>query len=339
MAFYVQSIILGVSQIMTDKQALQVNFKSPELLSVVIPCFNEQDNIQAVIQAVHEHTAELDCRVEIIFVDDGSTDNSWREIEASPETRAGITGIKLSRNFGKEAAIAAGLSRANGDIVVLMDADLQHPPSLIPAMVERWQKGDIEIVEALKEKRDDDEGQFKRASARVFYSLFDKLADLDINNASDFKLLSRKAVEAWKSLPESNLFFRGMSVWIGFPRAQIYYSVPSRTHGKSGWGPIKLVSLAISAITSYSSVPLRLVGLTGVLFGFFAIVLSIQTLVNYFSGHAVSGFTTVIILIAMVGAAILFGLAIIGEYIARIYDEVKSRPRYLIEKTSGGDEL
>ncbi len=321
---------------MADEHTQQVNLKGPELLSIVIPCFNEQGNIVPVTTAVHQHTEVVGGAVEILLVDDGSSDNTWLEIEKLAKEKTAVKGFKLSRNFGKEAALAAGLSEARGEIVVLMDADLQHPPELIPKLVERWRKGDVEIVEAVKQSRGE-ESRWKKISSKVFYTVFGKLAELDIRDASDYKLLSRKAVEAWKSLPERNLFFRGMSVWIGFPRAEVFYSVAGRVHGESAYGPLMLMKLAISAITSYSSAPLRLVGMTGILFGLFAMVLSIQTLANYFSGHAVSGFTTVIILLMLVGAAILFGLAIIGEYIARIFDEIKARPRYLVEKTTGDE--
>jgi len=319
---------------MSNVQADSAYQETFRILSVVIPCFNEKANVLPVYEAVRKHTSELAGTVEIILIDDGSTDETWQEIERLSDQQAGVTGLKLSRNFGKEAAIAAGLSRSAGDIVVLMDADLQHPPALIPKMVHRWQQGGVEIVEAVKKSRGEESG-WKKVSARVFYAVFGKLAELDITDACDFKLLSRKALDAWKALPERNLFFRGMSVWIGYPRAGIEFSVPGRVSGQSGWRLMKLGRLAISALTSYSSAPLRVVGLTGLLFGLFAIVLSVQTLGNYFSGRAVSGFTTVIILLLMVGAAILFGLAIIGEYIARIYDEIKARPRYLIEQISG----
>lgn len=310
--------------------------KGYSLLSVIIPCSNEQGNVAPVVGAVFEQCADLSGGLEIILVDDGSTDKTWLHIAELAKLHSEIKGLKFSRRFGKEAAIAAGLNLAAGDIVVLMDADLQHPPSLIPQMVERWQQGGVEIVEAVKRSRGE-ESRWKELSASGFYTLFGKLAGLEIKDASDFKLLGRQAVEAWKELPERNLFFRGMSVWIGFPRAEIYFSVPKRTRGQSRWSVLELIGLAMSAITAYSSAPLRLVGITGLLFGLFALLLSVQTLVNYFSGEAVSGFTTVIILLLMVGAAILFGLAIIGAYIARIYDEIKGRPRYLVERTIGNE--
>ncbi len=307
--------------------------KSFNKLSIIIPCFNEQPNLRLVTDPVGRQLDEYPQSSEIVLVDDGSTDGSWALIQQLRKEDGRIKGIRLSRNFGKEAAIAAGLAHAEGDLVILMDADLQHPPELIPRMIEIWRHNDVEIVEAVKQSRGD-EGSIKNIFSRLFYVLFNKMAHLDLRNASDYKLLSRKALDAWSRLPERNLFFRGMSLWIGYPRAELPFSVASRAAGKSGWGYAKLTQLAISALTAYSSAPLRLVALCGILFSIFALILGLHTLFNYFSGQAVSGFTTVILLLLLVGAAILFGLAVIGEYIARIYEEIKQRPRYLIADTT-----
>ncbi len=302
-------------------------------LSIIIPCFNEEQNLRLVTDPVGQQLDQYSQSSEIVLVDDGSTDNSWTIIQQLQQDDARIKGIRLSRNFGKEAAIAAGLENAEGDLVILMDSDLQHPPELIPQMIEIWRHNDVEIVEAVKQSRGD-AGSVKTIFSRLFYVLFNKMAHLDLRNASDYKLLSRKALDAWSRLPERNLFFRGMSLWIGYPRAELPFSVASRAAGKSGWGYGKLTQLAISALTAYSSAPLRLVALCGILFSIFALILGLHTLFNYFSHQAVSGFTTVILLLLLVGAAILFGLAVIGEYIARIYEEIKQRPRYLIADTT-----
>ncbi len=305
-------------------------------LSIIIPCFDEEQNIRLVTDPVARQLSQYPQSSEIILVDDGSSDCSWSLIQQLGACDERIKGIRLSRNFGKEAAIAAGLANAQGDLVILMDADLQHPSELIPRMIEVWQHNDVEIVEAVKQIRGD-EGSIKNIFTHLFYMLFNNLAHLDLRNASDYKLMSRKALDSWSRLPERNLFFRGMSLWIGYPRAEIPFSVPQRLQGKSNWGYAKLTQLAVLALTAYSSAPLRLVALSGILFSIFALILGIHTLFNYFSGQAVSGFTTVILLLLLVGAAILFGLAVIGEYIARIYEEIKQRPRYLIADTSGLD--
>lgn len=310
--------------------------KSFDKISIVIPCFNEEQNLRLVTGPLGQQLEQYPQSSEIVLVDDGSTDGSWALIQQLRHEDERIRGIKLSRNFGKEAAVAAGLAHAEGDLVILMDSDLQHPPELIPRMIEIWCHNDVEIVEAVKQSRGD-EGSIKNIFSRLFYVLFSKMADLDLRNASDYKLLSRKALDAWSRLPERNLFFRGMSLWIGYPRAEIPFSVAPRTVGKSGWGYGKLTQLAISALTAYSSAPLRLVALSGMLFSIFALILGLHTLFNYFTGQAVSGFTTVILLLLLVGAAILFGLAVIGEYIARIYEEIKQRPRYLVADTTDTD--
>lgn len=305
-------------------------------LSIVIPCFNEEQNLRLVTDLVGRQLEQYPQSSEIVLVDDGSTDGSWALIQQLRHEDERIGGIRLSRNFGKEAAIAAGLTHAEGDLIILMDSDLQHPPELIPQMIEIWCHNDVEIVEAVKQSRGD-EGSIKNIFSRLFYVLFNKMAELDLRNASDYKLLSRKALDAWSRLPERTLFFRGMSLWIGYPRAELPFSVDSRAAGKSGWGYGKLTQLAISALTAYASAPLRLVAFSGMLFSIFALVLGLHTLFNYFSGQAVSGFTTVILLLLLVGAAILFGLAVIGEYIGRIYEEIKQRPRYLIADTTDTD--
>ena len=310
--------------------------KSFNKISIVIPCLNEEQNLRLVTGPIGQQLEQYPQSSEIVLVDDGSTDGSWALIQQLRHEDKRIRGIKLSRNFGKEAAVAAGLAHAEGDLVILMDSDLQHPPELIPKMIEIWCHNDVEIVEAVKQSRGD-EGSIKNIFSRLFYVLFSKMADLDLRNASDYKLLSRKALDAWSRLPERNLFFRGMSLWIGYPRAEILFSVAPRKVGKSGWGYGKLTQLAISALTAYSSVPLRLVALSGMLFSIFALILGLHTLFNYFSGQAVSGFTTVILLLLLVGAAILFGLAVIGEYIGRIYEEIKQRPRYLVADTTDSD--
>lgn len=310
--------------------------KSFNKISIVIPCLNEEQNLRLVTGPIGQQLEQYPQSSEIVLVDDGSTDGSWALIQQLRHEDKRIRGIKLSRNFGKEAAVAAGLAHAEGDLVILMDSDLQHPPELIPKMIEIWCHNDVEIVEAVKQSRGD-EGSIKNIFSRLFYVLFSKMADLDLRNASDYKLLSRKALDAWSRLPERNLFFRGMSLWIGYPRAEIPFSVAPRTVGRSGWGYGKLTQLAISALTAYSSAPLRLVALSGMLFSIFALILGLHTLFNYFSGQAVSGFTTVILLLLLVGAAILFGLAVIGEYIGRIYEEIKQRPRYLVADTTDRD--
>ncbi|WP_457668038.1 glycosyltransferase family 2 protein [Thiolapillus sp.] len=306
----------------------------PLKLGIVIPCHNESGNLHRLLEELHRYLADIDMEQEILLVDDGSTDDTWRTIESLAGQHEHIRGLRLSRNFGKEAAIAAGLEHVRGDAIILMDADLQHPPELIPRMLEIWQREEVDLVEAVKQHRGE-EHPVKGLFSRSFYHLFRRLSGLEIDNASDFKLMSRRALESWRQLPERNLFFRGMSAWVGFSRATIPFSVPARQQGHSSWRARSLFQLAIKALTAYSSAPLHLVTLGALLFSLLTLVLGLQTLYNYFSGNAVSGFTTVILLILILGTFVLAGLSIIGEYLARIYDEIKQRPRYLIEADTG----
>ncbi len=270
---------------------------------------------------------------EIVFVDDGSKDATWMEIENAGKEDEHVNGVHFSRNFGKESAMMAGLENAGGDCVVVMDCDLQHPPETIVEMYRLWQQG-YEVVEGVKRTRGK-ESVFHKMSAGLFYKMISKAVKIDMSHASDFKLLDRRAVEALLEMPERNAFFRALSSWIGFKTASVEFDVHEREIGESKWSTKSLIRYAISNIVSFSSAPMMLVGFTGILGFLFAVILGIQTLVNYFSGNAVEGFTTVILLILIMGSFILMGMGVIGYYIAKIYEEVKCRPRYIISKKIG----
>ena len=270
---------------------------------------------------------------EIVFVDDGSKDATWMEIENAGKEDEHVNGVHFSRNFGKESAMMAGLENAGGDCVVVMDCDLQHPPETIVEMYRLWQQG-YEVVEGVKRTRGK-ESVFHKMSAGLFYKMISKAVKIDMSHASDFKLLDRRAVEALLEMPERNAFFRALSSWIGFKTASVEFDVHEREVGESKWSTKSLIRYAISNIVSFSSAPMMLVGFTGILGFLFAVILGIQTLVNYFSGNAVEGFTTVILLILIMGSFILMGMGVIGYYIAKIYEEVKCRPRYIISKKIG----
>ena len=270
---------------------------------------------------------------EIVFVDDGSKDATWMEIENAGKEDEHVNGVHFSRNFGKESAMMAGLENAGGDCVVVMDCDLQHPPETIVEMYRLWQQG-YEVVEGVKRTRGK-ESVFHKMSAGLFYKMISKAVKIDMSRASDFKLMDRRAVEALLEMPERNAFFRALSSWIGFKTVSVEFDVHEREVGESKWSTKSLIRYAISNIVSFSSAPMMLVGFTGILGFLFAAILGIQTLVNYFSGNAVEGFTTVILLILIMGSFILMGLGIIGYYIAKIYEEVKCRPRYIISRKIG----
>jgi len=309
-------------------------------LAVVIPAFNEEALLRTSLLTIGEEIEKIKSidHYELIVVDDGSVDNTWKILQSMSDSNKNIKAIRLSRNFGKESALCAGLDSAQADAIIVMDCDLQHPPELISKMISIWQNNDIDIVEAVKSFRGN-ESALSRFSANTFYSAFSRLSGLDLKGASDFKLLDRKVLDAWGQLPEKNLFFRGMSAWVGFKRDVIAFDVAERPGGESKWGFINLVQLALTSITAYSSAPLHLITLLGIVFTTFSFILGCYTLFQKLSGVAVDGFTTVIILLLIIGGITMIALGIIGIYLARIFNEVKGRPRYLVmETTNTSDE-
>ena len=301
------------------------------MISVVIPAYNEEPMLLRTAHVLGELLSAEQIPYELIFVDDGSKDRTWDEICAAHQENDHVRGVHFSRNFGKEAAIFAGLSEARGDCVAVMDCDLQHPPATLIEMYRRWEEG-YEVVEGVKRTRGA-ESAAHRAATGIFYRIMSKAVKIDMSRASDFKLLDRKAVQSLLEMPERNAFFRAMSSWIGFRQIQVEFDVQEREAGKSKWSTGKLISYAVSNIVGYSTAPMQIVTAAGIVVFLLAIVLGIQTLARYFSGHAVEGFTTVILLILMIGSIIMISLGITGYYIARIYEEVKRRPRYIISRT------
>lgn len=306
------------------------------LLTLVIPVFHEANQLYGNIHKIKKLLDENNINHEIILVDDGSLDNTWNVIKMLSMEIKEIRAVRLSRNFGKEAALCAGLDIARGDACVIMDSDLQHPPEFIPKMLDLWLKEDFDIVNGVKSSRGK-ESFFKKVCARSFYSILKRLSGLDLNNASDFKLLSSRVLAAWKQMGETTTFFRGMSAWVGFKKTSILFEVAERQEGKSKWSFFRLFRLAVIAITSFSSAPLQLVTFIGFLFLISSVILGIQTLYMKFAGISFSGFTTVILLLLIIGSTLMISLGIIGTYIARIFDEVKSRPRYIIFEKIGNN--
>jgi glycosyltransferase involved in cell wall biosynthesis len=300
----------------------------PEL-SVVIPLYKEEANIVSLLNTLLPVLKTLPKTHELILVDDGSPDNTWELLKEKAAIHPTILALRLSRNFGKEAAMRAGLETAVGQAVITMDGDLQHPPRLIPDMVEVWEQEGAEIVEANKTYRGP-ESLLNKFSAKIFYYILNKLSGYNINNASDFKLLDRKAVDALLAMNETNMFYRGMTTWLGFKKTKIFFETATRQGGVSTWSFLQRLNLSLTAITSFSVLPLYFVTAIGLLFFLFSIGLGLQTLYHKFSGQAVSGFTTVILLLLIIGSLLMFSLGIIGEYIARIYQEAKGRPRYIV---------
>lgn len=314
-----------------------MNTQNRDMLSVVIPAHNEATGIAHVLDVVSNilHSCGVDW--EIIVVDDGSRDGTFARLRELSGQRGGVKGLKLSRNFGKEAAILAGLKMARGDAVVTIDADLQHPPQLIPEMIDKWKQGAM-VVDAVKRSRKSD-GIFKRARARIFNTILTSLGGINVRASSDFKLLDRVVVDAIvKKLPERSRFYRGLSDWIGYTHASIPFDVEERTAGEGKWSLLRLMELATTAIVSFTSAPLRIVTILGVVTLIFGFFVAADALVTWFQGRAVSGFATIIITLLILGSFIMISLGIIGEYIAKIYDETKRRPAYLVEDMTGSDD-
>lgn len=301
-----------------------------DTLSVIMPIYNETQ-IAIGVERTMNVLRNAGIPFELILVDDGSTNNSWNEITDLALKYDTITAIALSRNFGKENALCAGLDAATGDCCICIDSDMQHPPEYIPEMYRLWKEEGYEVVEGVKKERTK-ENPIYRFCAKNFYSLLKKASGIDLQNSSDFRLLDRAALDAWRSLPERDAFFRGMSSWIGFKRTKFYFNVSEREIGTSKWSLKALTKLAINAITSYSSVPLYFSTLFGILFLIFFLIMFIQTLYMKFNGHAQSGFTTVIILQLIIGGISMINMGVMGIYIKKIYEEAKHRPRYIVRR-------
>lgn len=300
-------------------------------LSIVIPVYQEGIHIKNSVGVIEKILIDNHINYEFILVDDGSKDNSWKELKSLAENNTKVIALRLSRNFGKESALCAGLEYADGDMVLVMDSDLQHPPELIPEMVKIWREEGYDVVEGIKSSRGKENPLYK-VCAKFFYYIIYKTSDINLGKASDFKLMDRRVIEAWKEMPERATFFRGMSAWLGFDRKQISFDVADRVNGKTKWSLLRLMRLALNAITSYTSVPLHCITVLGLIMFFGAALLGVQTLYMKFSGKATSGFTTVILLQLIIGSSIMISLGMIGIYLTKIYKEVKSRPRYLVSK-------
>ena len=302
------------------------------MISVVIPAYNEQENIPVAAERLGGILAPLS-EYELIFVDDGSKDGTWALIKQLSETDEHIRGLHFSRNFGKEGAIFAGLKAAEGDCVAVIDCDLQHPPELLEKMYSAW-KGGAEVVEAIKSSRGH-EGIIYKLFAKTFYRMMKNSSDIDLDGASDYKLMDRKVVDALNEMPERLTFFRALSSWVGFTTEKIEFDVEPRNAGKTKWSFRKLFKYALSSITSFTNVPMHIITVTGVLFFIFAVILGIQTIVNFCMGTAADGFSTVILLLLIIGSILMLGIGIVGYYMSKIYEEIKQRPRYIISEEAG----
>lgn len=313
----------------------RTNEKGIDMLSVVIPAYNEELMISKTAQTIRKILIDENIEFELLFVDDGSKDRTWEKICAESEKDLRIRGISFSRNFGKESAMFAGLAEAKGECVVVIDCDLQHPPDKIIEMYHLWEQG-YEIIEGVKNSRGKENG-IHTLAAKLFYGLISNATGIDMSNASDFKLLDRKAVNVLLNIPEKNAFFRALSSWIGFKTIQIEYGVQEREAGTSKWSTRSLIKYAVTNITSFTTAPMQIVTILGIIWFIIAIMFSISVLYQKIIGIAVKGFTTVIILQCLIGSIIMISLGIIGYYISKIYEEIKGRPKYIISGRTNND--
>jgi glycosyltransferase involved in cell wall biosynthesis len=306
----------------------------PRLLSCVIPAYNESTNLALLLPALRSMLETCADTWEIIVVDDGSSDDTAallaREAEA-PGTR----GLLLSRNFGKEAATMAGLQAARGDVVLCMDADLQHPPETIPSLLRAW-RGGANVVYALRNYRAD-ETRIKRWGTRVFYALINAADRFEMPpGAGDFRLMDRAVVDALLALPERNRFMKGLYAWVGFDTVAVPYDVAPRAVGKTRFGLRQLTRLSLAGITAFTTWPLRAVSMAGVLLAFIAFGYGMTVVFDYLvNGNTVSGWTTIVVSLMFLSGVQMVSLGVVGEYVGRVFEEVKGRPLYIVKRELG----
>ncbi len=313
------------------------------VLYIVVPCFNEQEALphshERLSKLIEEMIAQgsIGAESKLLYVDDGSRDNTWEIIEKLSSESNRVAGVKLACNSGHQNALMAGLAAAveHCDITVSIDADLQDDINVIPQMVERYNEG-CDIVFGVRRERKTD-SWLKRVTAGMFYRLMNRLGVGTISNHADFRLMSRRAVMALLDYKERNLFIRGIVTKLGYKTDCVYYDRAARIAGKSGYPLRKMLNFAIDGITSFSVKPVRMVFMMGVLFLLIALIMLIYVLTAVALGRSVSGWPSLILSVWLVGAFVLIGLGIIGEYVGKIYIEVKNRPRYNIDTTVGLD--
>lgn len=305
-------------------------------LSVIIPAYNEELMIARAEAAIAEVLNKAGIEYEIIFVDDGSKDTTWYEIQSISNIKNNVYGLHFSRNFGKEAAIMAGLNAANGECSVVIDCDLQMPPETIVEMYALWKQG-YEVIEGVKNSRGKESFAYEVATG-TFYKLISKATGFDMENSSDFKLLDKKAVNVLINMNEKNAFFRALSSWIGFNTTYVTFDVREREVGTSKWCKTALFKYAMSNIASFSTVPMQLVTVLGAIMLIISVIFSMISFIQKINGIGLPGFTTVILLLLFSSSIIMISLGIMGYYIACIYEEIKGRPRYIISSTCGRHE-
>lgn len=305
----------------------------PDSISCIVPAKNEKDNLGRLLPLLIDVLERCSPRWEIIVVDDGSHDDT---VEALARAQTpGVLVLRLSRNFGKEAALTAGLEHAQGQVVVMIDADLQHPPAMIERFVEAWRHG-AEMVYAVRDDRSR-ESFLKRTGTRWFYRLLNVADRFEVPaNAGDFRLLDRRVVNALLALPERNRFLKGLYAWVGFRTVALPFSPDERSAGRTSYGALELARLSLDGLTAFTRWPLRAVSLTGLLLAIPALLYGAFLTISYFLfGNDVSGWTTIVVGLMIFSGIQLFSLGVVGEYVGRVFEEVKARPLYVVAERIG----
>lgn len=300
-------------------------------LTIIIPCYNEEENLNSFFQKIKNIIKETNLNYNLIFIDDGSFDNTWDIISKFSENDPYITSLKLSRNFGHQAALKVGFDYADGDYIFTLDADNQDPPDLLLKMIEKMNNEKVDIVYAQREVNK--ESFFKRISSYIFYFIFNKICKINIlQQVSDFRLINAKVLEQLKNINENDLFYRGLIPWMGFKYSVVKFDRENRKHGKSGWSLMKMVDFALTGIFNFSNLPMRLSFLITILMIILFITVSIYGFLSYLSGNTIQGWTSIILILSVFNIAIFFILGLISEYVGRIYNQIKKRPIYIVVK-------
>jgi polyisoprenyl-phosphate glycosyltransferase len=321
---------------MEMNQKIRNNSRAQRLISFVIPAYNEETNLRQLYYELIPVIRTHKLRYEIIFVDDGSSDRTWDVVEALRKEDKHIRGIRFSRNFGHQYALFAGFSAATGDAVICMDADLQHPPRIVPELIQKWEEG-YRIVHTIRQDAKN-LSFFKKLSSKLFYALFSFLTSVKIKpGMADFRLLDRQALESILRYNEDGLFLRGIVHCVGFPSAFVEFQSNDRFSGTTKYTLRNMIKFAVAGVTSFSIIPLRVGIIIGILTSLFSFYLIIDALFVYFAGETVPGWTTMIIAMSFMFGILFILLGLLGEYIGRILIEVKNRPRYIIQDELGID--
>lgn len=302
-------------------------------VSVLMPAYNEGEGLALAVREVEKRLTPLGHELHFILVDDGSVDRTWEVIEGLAATHPRLAGLRFSRNFGKEAALFAGLDLCSTDCVILMDSDLQHPPEVLPEMLRRWQEG-YQIVHGVKNRRAG-ESWFRRACSRTVFGLARALSGLDLQGSSDFKVLDREVVRAYRQFHERHVFFRGLIDWLGFRTTNVSFDVAERATGQSQWGLWGLIKYAAHAVLSFSALPLKIISTLALLFFVLSTLIGLKTLFDWATDHSAAGFPTVILLTVAFGNFTLVAMSVLSWYVGKIFEEIKLRPRYVVSRTAG----